>query len=75
MLVGPEKLINPSRLTHVFCSPRQKAVVTLDALLGQNAKEKLQAENKVTITEDITEWDYGNYEGKTPAQINAPRAE
>ncbi|KAH8776732.1 phosphoglycerate mutase [Diaporthe sp. PMI_573] len=53
----------------------ERALVTLDSLLGQDAKEKLQAENKVTITEDITEWDYGNYEGKIPAQINELRAE
>ncbi|KAG8169780.1 hypothetical protein KVR01_000525 [Diaporthe batatas] len=75
MLVGPGKLIDPSRLAHVFCSPRQRAVVTLDSLLGDDVKQKLQAEDKVTVTEDIREWDYGNYEGKTPAGINSIRAE
>ncbi|POS69862.1 hypothetical protein DHEL01_v211747 [Diaporthe helianthi] len=75
MLVGPGKLIDPSRLAHIFCSPRQRAVVTLNSLLGDHANAKLQAEDKVTFTEDIREWDYGNYEGKTPIQINAMRAE
>jgi probable phosphoglycerate mutase len=75
MLVGAGKLADPARLVHIFCSPRYRALVTLDSLLGQDAKEKLQVENKVTITEDITEWDYGNYEGKMPAQINELRAE
>lgn len=75
MLVGPGKLIDPSKLAHVFCSPRRRAVVTLDLLLGGDAKEKLRAENKLSLTEDIAEWDYGNYEGKTPSEIKAQRDE
>lgn len=60
-LVGPGKLIDPSKLAHVFCSPRQRAVVTLGQLLGEDAQENLKAESKLTITDDITEWDYGCY--------------
>lgn len=60
-LVGPGKLIDPAKLAHVFCSPRQRAVVTLDLLLGEDTKEKLEAEGKLEITQDITEWDYGTY--------------
>lgn len=60
-LVGPGKLIDPAKLAHVFCSPRQRAVVTLDLLLGEEVQEKLKAENKLSITQDITEWDYGSY--------------
>lgn len=60
-LVGPGKLIDPAKLAHVFCSPRQRAVVTLDLLLGEDAKEKLKGQNKLSVTEDIREWDYGSY--------------
>lgn len=60
-LVGSGKLIDPAKLAHVFCSPRQRAVVTLDLLLGEDAKEQLQADNKLSVTDDITEWDYGSY--------------
>ncbi|CAN8099812.1 unnamed protein product [Discula destructiva] len=74
-LVGPGKLIDPARLARVFCSPRQRAVVTLGLLLGADAKEKLEADNKLSITQDITEWDYGSYEGITPAEIKARRTE
>ncbi|KAK9774607.1 putative Sedoheptulose 1,7-bisphosphatase [Seiridium cardinale] len=75
MLVGPGKLIDPSKLAHVFCSPLQRAVVTLDLLLGDEAKDKLKAENKLSLTEDIAEWNCGTYEGKTPAEIKASREE
>lgn len=60
-LVGPGKLIDPAKLAHVFCSPRQRAGVTLDLLLGEKVKEKLQSEKKLSVTDDITEWDYGSY--------------
>ncbi|ROW07875.1 hypothetical protein VMCG_03461 [Cytospora schulzeri] len=74
-LVGRGKLIDPAKLAHVFCSPRQRAIKTLDLLLGEDAKETLESQKKLSITEDITEWDYGTYEGITPAQIKAQRAE
>lgn len=75
MLVGPGKLIDPSKLAHVFCSPRMRAVTTLDQLLSGDAKKKLEEENKLSVTEDIAEWNYGNYEGKTSSEIKAQRAE
>ena len=75
MLVGTGKLIDPSRLAHVFCSPRIRAVTTLDMLLGEKGKKQLEADKKLTITDDITEWDYGRYEGITPPRINEKRKE
>ncbi|KAB5581018.1 phosphoglycerate mutase [Coniochaeta sp. 2T2.1] len=75
MLVGAGKLIDPSKLAHVFCSPRVRAVTTLDLLLGREAQKHLDADGKLTFTDDITEWDYGRYEGITPAQINERRKE
>jgi broad specificity phosphatase PhoE len=75
MLVGQGKLIEPTKLAHVFCSPRNRAVATLDLLLGEETKSQLEAEKKITITGDITEWDYGKYEGLTPGQIKERRKE
>lgn len=35
--------------------------MTLDLLLGEDVKDKLKVDNKLEITDDITEWDYGSY--------------
>ncbi|KGO47195.1 Histidine phosphatase superfamily, clade-1 [Penicillium expansum] len=75
MLVGSGKLIDPSKIAHVFCSPRQRAQTTLDLLLGDAQKVELVNEGKVTITEDIAEWDYGDYEGLKPHEIRLQRKE
>ncbi|ESZ91086.1 hypothetical protein SBOR_8519 [Sclerotinia borealis F-4128] len=75
VLVGAGKLIDPSKLTHVFTSPRKRAVDTLSMLLGPSHKERLEQEKKITTTEDIAEWDYGNYEGLKPNEIRDSRAE
>lgn len=75
VLVGSGKLMDPSKLTHVFVSPRQRAQSTLDLLLGDVEKDALVKEGKVTITEDIAEWDYGDYEGLLTKEIRARRKE
>jgi sedoheptulose-bisphosphatase len=61
MLVGAGKLLDPGRLMHVFVSPRVRARHTFKLLLDDSGL----AEEKVTHTENITEWDYGEYEGLT----------
>lgn len=73
MLVGSGKLIDPSKFAHVFCSPRQRAQTTFDLLLGGAQKDQLVKEGKVTVTEEIAEWDYGDYEGLLPQEIKAQR--
>ena len=75
VLVGSGKLIDPSRFAHIFVSPRQRAQKTLDLLLGDGQKEALVREGKVTTTEDIAEWDYGDYEGLLTKEIRARRKE
>lgn len=75
MLVGAGKLINPTTFVHVFTSPRQRAQTTLNMLLGESERDRLQHLGKVTTTEDIAEWDYGNYEGVHPNDIRAMRKE
>lgn len=75
VLVGAGKLMDPSKLSHVFVSPRQRAQSTLDLLLGDAQKDGLIKEGKVTVTEDIAEWDYGDYEGLLTKEIRARRKE
>jgi probable phosphoglycerate mutase len=43
-------------------------------LLGPTHKERLEREDRITVTEDITEWDYGTYEGLKPHEIKESRA-
>lgn len=66
--VGAGKLIDPSRLTHVFASPRTRAQHTLALLLAG-----ARARPAVTTTDAVAEWQYGDYEGQTAAQIVALR--
>ncbi|TVY27719.1 Sedoheptulose 1,7-bisphosphatase [Lachnellula hyalina] len=42
-------------------------------LLGPSQKERLEKEGKVTVMEDITEWDCGDYEGLKPNEIHENR--
>jgi len=47
-----------------FCSPRQRARETCElAGFGQN----------MTVDPDLAEWNYGEYEGKTPEEIHKVR--
>ncbi|RDL37885.1 uncharacterized protein BP5553_05318 [Venustampulla echinocandica] len=70
VVVGPRKLIDPSRVAHLFVSPRSRAKRTYD-LLFEDYQEAL--EGKSETTEDIREWDYGLYEGLLTAQIREGR--
>ena len=73
VVVGQGKLIDPSKLTKVFISPRTRAQRTYDLLFDDAAKAALK--EKVEITEDIREWEYGAYEGVTPTDIRKQRKE
>ena len=74
VLVGAGKMMDPAKFAHIFVSPRQRAQSTLDLLLGPE-KERLQKAGKISVTEDIAEWDYGDYEGVHPNGIRAQRKE
>ncbi|KAF2744352.1 putative phosphoglycerate mutase [Sporormia fimetaria CBS 119925] len=71
-LVGAGKLLDPDRLVQVFVSPRVRAVRTFELLLQPSSGV---VEGKVTYTDDITEWNYGNYEGLTDQEIRLKRRE
>ena len=75
MLIGPGKLIDPAKLAHVFVSPRKCAQTTFDLLFDGVGKDALVNSNKVTLTEELAEWDYGKYEGLVTKEIRARRQE
>ncbi|KAI6712777.1 hypothetical protein JHW43_004676 [Diplocarpon mali] len=84
-LVGDDRLIVPKNLAHIYVSPRKRAQRTLELLyLGCRVKlpwqerrshgdEGIRTEADVQITEDIREWDYGDYEGITSPEIKEMR--
>ncbi|KAK3168992.1 hypothetical protein OEA41_005440 [Lepraria neglecta] len=85
-LVGDDRLIVPSKIAHIYVSPRHRAQRTLE-LLDIGCRDKLpwqesrnhtldiRTNAKVQITEDIQEWDYGEYEGITSLEIEERRKE
>ncbi|KAF1982051.1 phosphoglycerate mutase family protein [Aulographum hederae CBS 113979] len=75
LIVGHGKLIDPTKLAHVFISPRERAKETFDLAFADDDKETLEKEGKVTETEKIAEWGYGDYEGMLTHEIKALRKE
>ncbi|KAI0348512.1 phosphoglycerate mutase-like protein [Trametopsis cervina] len=63
-LVGPGKVLDPENLCMVFVSPRTRAHHTFH-LLFDHVKDKPEH----VITEEVREWDYGDYEGLKPNEI------
>jgi broad specificity phosphatase PhoE len=72
-VVGNGKIIDPSRISHLFISPRIRARRTYELLFDGPSKQEL--ETKSEITEDIREWEYGVYEGLLTDQIRVGRKE
>ncbi|TKA66789.1 hypothetical protein B0A49_06156 [Cryomyces minteri] len=75
IVIGPQKLIDPASLAHVYISPRTRAQRTFDLLLGDAGKKELVDAGKVSTTEELAEWDYGAYEGLLTHQIRERRKE
>lgn len=87
-LVGPDRLIVPKNLAHIYVSPRKRAQRTLE-LLGLGCKQPIPWEQhgdvedgnvegmsaKIEVTNQIREWDYGDYEGVTSKDIAKQREE
>lgn len=70
-LVGPGKLIDPRHVGRIWVSPRKRAQETFQCLF--NSSDVTLDDSRVTLTEDITEWDYGDYEGLLINEIRARR--
>lgn len=71
-LVGKGKLVDPRHISRIYVSPRRRAVHTLELLLPIGSD--LGAEN-IVLTEDIAEWNYGDYEGLKDHEIRLARKE
>ena len=54
-------------------SPRKRARQTFELLLGPTLDLIEGIEGKLTYTEDIAEWDYGDYEGLKNDEIRSLR--
>lgn len=67
MVVGSGRLIDTKRLLKIYCSPRQRATRTLELLLEQGGTGK--SEIDTSVTEDIAEWHYADYEGLKTHEI------
>ncbi|KAI1813155.1 phosphoglycerate mutase family protein [Poronia punctata] len=83
-LVGNDRLIVPKQLSHIYVSPRKRAQRTFELLNldikdplpwkqhGEKPTEKPVCDGctaRVEVTENIREWDYGDYEGITSPEI------
>lgn len=75
LLVGRGKLIDPSKLAHIFVSPRNRAKQTFELAFTEEDRNALIEKGKVTETTKLTEWDYGIYEGLVTREIRALRKE
>ncbi|KAH9858200.1 phosphoglycerate mutase-like protein [Lenzites betulinus] len=64
ILVGEGKIIDPKNICTVFVSPRIRAHRTFHLLF-----EHLPEIPHHVTTEEVREWDYGEYEGLKPAEI------
>ncbi|KAI1378910.1 phosphoglycerate mutase-like protein [Hypoxylon crocopeplum] len=86
-LVGDDRLVVPRKLAHIYVSPRKRAQRTFELLnlgIADPLPWKVHGEKlpevgplcsaRVEITEDIREWDYGDYEGITSPEIREIRA-
>ena len=62
-LVGVGKLLDPTRLRKIIVSPRKRALQTLDLLLPDPPNIE------ILRTEQIAEWNYGEYEGLKDNEI------
>lgn len=84
-LVGNDRLIVPGKLAHVYVSPRKRAQRTFELLglghshslpwaaHGDKPADQRACAADVEVTEDIREWDYGDYEGITTPEIRELR--
>ncbi|PPQ63012.1 hypothetical protein CVT24_006118 [Panaeolus cyanescens] len=64
--VGPGLLLDPANLTKALISPRQRAYKTFQLLF-----QHLSLLPEHDISEQVGEWNYGEYEGLKPAEIKA----
>ncbi|KAH7000476.1 phosphoglycerate mutase [Ilyonectria destructans] len=75
-LVGHRRLLDPATVARVWVSPRKRAQQTFQILFGADSTGTDAIDSdKVTLTEDIAEWHYGDYEGLMTHEIKEKRKE
>jgi len=67
--VGQGKLLDPSKISHIFVSPRQRAQHTFKLMREVDSEGFDNANAIFETTEEVREWDYGDYEGLKSAEI------
>lgn len=71
MLIGADKLINPSKIVKVWVSPRKRAQRTYE-LFFENDVESMDGKADLQC-DGLAEWGYGAYEGLLTNQIRQRR--
>ncbi|PFH54793.1 hypothetical protein AMATHDRAFT_134681 [Amanita thiersii Skay4041] len=62
--VGEKLVIHPNNIYNILVSPRQRAQKTFHLMFAHTKEPDYE------ITEDVREWDYGDYEGLTSHEIH-----
>ncbi|EEA18790.1 hypothetical protein EYB25_008890 [Talaromyces marneffei] len=70
---GTGKLIDPTRIARIWVSPRKRAQQTFRLLFDVDGRDDYG--NLVEVSEDIAEWDYGDYEGLRVGEVRSSRKE
>lgn len=68
------ELLDPRNIGKIIISPRQRAQKTFELLFAKHESELAchdDPEGVKLITEDVREWDYGDFEGLKPNEILA----
>ncbi|PWN51748.1 hypothetical protein IE53DRAFT_385899 [Violaceomyces palustris] len=71
--VGGSKIIDPTRLNHIFTSPRWRSRRTLEIMLEHIPENQRKEIPQPEVLEDCREWDYGAYEGLKTDEIRSQR--
>jgi len=64
-VVGDGKLLDCNSIAKIFVSPRQRSHKTFEILFSREGKVPPHE-----VTEDVREWDYGQYEGLITSEIH-----
>ena len=71
-LIGDGMLIDPVKLALVLISPMQRARKTYELMFAPATRRTL-LKSKAIVTPELTEWNYGDYEGLTTKEIRELR--
>lgn len=61
--------LDPTRISHIWCSPRIRSRRTLQLLLAHLPEEELANVVEPEIKQEVREWDYGFAEGKKTGEV------